>query len=153
MLRVVPKGWLSRGFEILEDDRLVTTVRFVRSTGAAEFTLGDATYAIRQEHPGYASWVLEIGGIAPARARSVRTLFRDSRVIEYAGRRYQLTSRSAFRRNLTVQEGVQFVGYIESERVFSKTLNACLPESLPLAVKVFIVALAVNPWADQDEIM
>ena len=55
--------------------------------------------------------------------------------------------------HLVVREGVQYVGYIESERACSKRLRVCLPEDLPLAVRAFIVAVAVNPWAGQDEIM
>ena len=116
-------------------------------------TVGDATYTICQKPPGYGSYVLEAEGDAVAHARSVRTLFRHLCVIEYAGKRYQLERRSAFGRNLVVREGVQYVGYIESERAFSRRLRVCLPEDLPLAVKVFIAALVVNPWAGQDEIM
>jgi hypothetical protein len=153
MLRVVPKGWLSRDFAVLEDERSIAAVRFVRSSGVAKFTIGDAAYTIRQEHPGYGAWVLETAGGTIARARSVRTLFRHSCMVEYAGKRYRLDDRSVFRRNLVVREGVQYVGYIESERALTDKLSACLPEHLPLAVRVFMVALVMNPWADQDEIM
>lgn len=153
MLRVVPKGWFSRDFAILEHDQPAATVRFARSVGAASFAVGDVAYAIHQEHPGYGAWVLEMEASFVARAREVRTLFRHSFVIEYAGKRYQLENRSAFRRSLAFREGVEYVGYIEPERLFTNKLRACLPEYLPLAMRVFIVALAVNPWGGQDEIM
>ena len=153
MWRVVPKGWLSRDLTILENGRSVALVGFARFSGAAHFAVGDAAYTIREARPVYGSWVLERDGEAIAYARSVRALFRHSCVIEYGGKRYQVQERSAFRRDLVVREGVQFVGYIEPERAFARTLRACLPEDLPLAVRVFIVALAANPWTDQDEIM
>jgi hypothetical protein len=153
MLRVVPRRWLSRDFAVLENERSIAAVRFERSSGAAKFTIGDAAYTIRQEQPGYGVWALETEGGAIAGARSVRTLFRHSCVVEYAGKRYQLEDRSVFRRNLVVREGVQYVGYIESERALTNELSACLPEYLPLVVRVFIVSLVMDPWADQDEIM
>ena len=153
MLRVVPKGWLSQDFAIVEDHQTVAVVRFARSSGKAEFTVGEDAYTIRDEHPGYESWVLETEGEAVARARSLRTIFWHLLVVEYAGKRYELEDRYVFRRKVMIREGVQTVGYIEAERALSRRLCASLPQYLRLAVRVFMIALVVNPWADRDEIM
>jgi hypothetical protein len=153
MLRAIPGGWLSHDFTVLENDQPVASVRFAWFSGTGELTIENTTFTVRQSHPEYGFFVLEGHGGVIARARGVRTLFNHACTIEYGGRRYQIEDRSVLRRRLVVREGVQSVGYVEPERMFTRKVRACIPETLPLEVRIFILTLAIYLWTDQKEIM
>ena len=153
MLEAKPKSWFSRDLIITEDDRSVARVKFAWSFEQGELTIGDTVYVIRQDCPGYCSFVLQDQEHPIAHARTVKTIFNRTCTIEYGGRCYHLEDKSAWHRHIVVRDGVEFVGYIESKHLFSPTINACLPESLPLAIRGFIIALAMHMWTSQDSVM
>jgi len=153
MLKAKPKNFFSRDLQILENDRPVAMVEFAWSSETGQVTIGDTHYTIRQDPPGYCSFVLEDQGQIIAHARGTRTLFQHACAIEYAAKWYQLVDKSKFRRNIVVREGVQFVGYIESKHMLAQQVSACLPEHLPLAVKAFILALVTHLWAHQESVI
>jgi len=153
MLEAKPKNWFSHDLLILEDEQPVAEVTFAWSSETGQVVIGETRYTIRQEPPGTCSFVLEDQGQIIAHARGTRTLFQHACAIEYTGKWYQLEDKSKFRRNIVVREGVQFVGYIESKRLFDAKVDVCLPDSLPLAVKTFIIALVMHLWARQESVM
>lgn len=153
MLSAKPKNWFSRDLTILENDVPVAEIQFAWSSETGEIVIGETHYPIRQEPPGYCSFVLEDQGQVIAHARGMRTLFQHACAIQYANKWYQLKDKSRLRRNILVHEGVQSVGYIESKRLFDPQVEVCLPDSLPLAVKAFIVALVMRLWAHRESVM
>ncbi|MBN1579696.1 MAG: hypothetical protein JXA89_03265 [Anaerolineae bacterium] len=153
MLEAKPKNFFSRDLQILENDRPVARVEFAWSSETGQVTIGDTRYTIRQDPPGYCSFILEDQDHIIAQARGMRTLFQHACAIEHAGKWYQLEDKSRFRRNIIVREGVQFIGYVESKHIFVKQISACLPDHLPLVVKAFIIALVMHLWAHQESVM
>jgi hypothetical protein len=151
ILTIVPNGRLFRCFTVLEDGRPVAAVRFAWLSRESELVVGDMVYKACQEHSGYGFFVLKDQDRVVARAQSLRTLFQDSCTIEYAGKRYQLERASIFGAKYVLREEGQVVGHIEPERVLTKRTRACLPEGLPLVVRLFIVALAMDLWVNRIE--
>ena len=147
-LRVVPTRPRSRDLTVLQENQPVARIVFTWLTGIGKLIIGDRTYTVRRTHRGLQSFVLEQEGQAIAGAQCKRTLFRQVCIVEYAGRQYPIEARSTFRRKLVVREGVQYAGYIEPERAFARPCRACLPASLPMPVRAFIIALAMRLWID-----
>jgi hypothetical protein len=151
VLTVAPSGLFPRRFTVLEDGLPVAEMRFAWLSRESELVFGDTAYKACQEHSGYGLFVLKDKERVFARAQSLRTLFHDSCLIGYAGRRYQLEKASTLGRKYVIREGGQVVGRIEPEHILAKSTRACLPESLPLVVRLFIVALAVDLWVNQTD--
>jgi hypothetical protein len=151
LLTAAPNGLLSRRFTVLEDGRQVAEMRFAWLSRESDLVIGDTAYKACQEHSGYGFFVLKDKERVIARAQSLRTLFHDSCLIVYAGRQYQLEGASIFGRRYVIRERGQVVGRIESESMLTKRIRAFLPESLPLVVQLFIVALAVDLWVNQTD--
>jgi hypothetical protein len=116
-------------------------------TGTGSLRIEEATYVVRQQGRGLGTFILEREGEPVARARCVRTLFHHGCVIDYAGRRYRLEGRSLLSKSIVLREGAQFVGYLEPEGALTRKSKACLPDGLPLAVQVFVIALATRMWS------
>ena len=79
-----------RRFTVLEDGRPIAEMRFAWLSRESDLLIGDTAYKACQEHSGYGFSVLKEKERVRPRATSVRTLFHDSCLIAYAGRRYQL---------------------------------------------------------------
>ena len=148
-IRVVPRGGLSRDFAIRQGNRCVATVGFRWLTGTAKLVVRGQTYAIRQNQRGLCTFVLQSKGRTVARAQNRRTLFHQYCTIDYGGRTYRIESKSTLGKKLVLREGAQFVGYLEPDHAFTRKSTACLPDSLPLAVQVFVIVVAMRLWMEQ----
>jgi hypothetical protein len=149
MLRIVPKGGFSRDLTVFQGDQAVAGVTYAWLTGTGSLLIDEGTYAVRQEGRGLGTFVLEQEGEPIAHARYVRTLFQQGCAIDYAGRHYRLEGRSLLSKSIVLRQGAEFVGYLEPEHALTRKSRACLPDYLPLAVRVFIIALAMHMWSGQ----
>jgi hypothetical protein len=153
MLEAKLGNWFSRDLIISENEQPVAKIRFDWSFKQGELTVGKVVYAIRQDPPGYCSYILQDGKTTIAHARAMKTILYHSCTIEYSGSKFRFEDKSTWRRYIAVREGVQYVGYIESKHLFASKVTACLPVSLPLAIRGFMIALATRLWNSKQTAM
>jgi hypothetical protein len=145
MLRAVPKYWFSSDFIVKDStSKSVGEVRLSswRERGAVK--IGEMEYAVaRQGILG--DYVFERQGSILARAEKPNAL-RNMFIMKHDGKQYVLKRRSFMFRELVLYEGEHEAGRITPEGPFTRRALVQLPEQLPLAMKLFIICLAMLLW-------
>jgi hypothetical protein len=145
MLRAVPKHWFSWDFTVVDaSDQTVATVDMSAWREKATVVLADTTYQIRRDGMIGPFLLEDATGVV---ARAVKpSAFRQSFIVEYAGREYTLTRRSAFTREAVLRLDAQEVGSIGPEAWFTRRAAVNITADVPVAVEVFLLVLVLFLW-------
>jgi hypothetical protein len=151
MLELVPKSWASWDFAALYGSQAVADIDTSCWREKGVLTIQGASYPVYREGWVSGDFILESAGAVLARARKPSAM-RRTFLVEHAGKRYTLRTKSAFGRTFLLQDGSQQIGAISPEGIFTRRAKVDLPESMPLPVKIFILWLAVLIWKRDSEV-
>jgi hypothetical protein len=145
MWSATPKGWMSWDYAIRDEaGRLVgdVSLAFWRERG----TIGcaDGEFQVRRQS-GFGAFVLEQAGVVVARAEKPgpfgRTVF-----VEYGGGPYALKPRGILRREMVLYNAEREIGSIGAAAFLTRRSRVLLPDELPVALRLFLIWLAVLDW-------
>ena len=145
MLTAVPKKWSSWDFTITERSQPVAEIDISWWREKAALTVQGMDYRVYREGMMSGDFVLESSGSVVARAQKP-SAFHRSFVINHQGRRYTLQAESVFRRTFLLLDGGRKIGSLSPQGAFTRRATADLPPALPLALRVFVIWLAVILW-------
>jgi hypothetical protein len=145
MLTATPVRWFSWDFVITEGTQTIAAIDVSWWREAGELAVQGRSYRVYRERLMSGAFILASAGSVLARAEKP-SAFRRAFIIEHAGRRYTLRARSPFQRAFELLDGSRLVGAISPEGIFTRRARVDLPEDLPLAMRVFILWLAVVLW-------
>jgi len=145
MLKAIPKRWFSWNFTVMEGSQPVADIDVSWWREKGLLTIQGTTYKVYREGLMSGAFILESAGAVLARAEKP-SAFRNSFIIEHAGKHYTLCKKSAFRREFLLLDGSGEIGSLSPEGIFTRRARVDLPEDLPLPVRVFIIWLAVILW-------
>jgi hypothetical protein len=145
MLTAVPKRWFSWDFTVSEGDRSIAFIdtSFWRERGVLR--VDGVDHQVYRERMLGGDFILETAGAVVARAQKP-SAFRRAFAIEHRGRRYTLRATSAVRRRMALFEGDRSIGALSPQGIFTRRVNVDLPPDMPMAVRVFVIWLAVILW-------
>jgi hypothetical protein len=150
MLTAVPTRWFSWEFTVNDGPRSVATIDVSWWREQGTLTVGGVDHRVYREGMLSGDFILEVAGSVVARARKP-SAFRRAFAIEHGRRRYVLQAASAFRRRMVLLEGDRTVGSMSPQSAFTRRADVDLPSDLPLAVRVFIIWLAVLLWKRESD--
>lgn len=145
MLRATPKSWFSSGLTVADGRQHVADIdiSWWREKGA--FTVEGARYEAYRESLLNGAFLLSSGQATLARAEKP-SAFRRTLFIESQGRQYTLRAKSAFHRQLLLEEGARGIGSLSPGGALSRRVDADLPETLPVPLALFILWLTAITW-------
>lgn len=150
MLTATPKRWFSWDFTVQEGSNPVAKLDLSLWREKGTITVQGKDYRVYREGWMSGYYYLENAGAVLARAEKP-SAFRRTLVIEHAGRAYTLQARSPFGRTFVLLQGGGEVGRIRPLGLFTRRAEVDLPESLPLAVRVFALWLVVILWKRESD--
>ena len=150
MLRLIPKHWFSWDFSVLDDRGIVAYIDISWWREKGVLTVQGASHPVFRERQMSGDFILESAGSILARARKP-SAFRRCFNVEHGGRHYTVRAQSAFRRTFVVLDGDIGIGSITPDGIFTRRASIDLREDIPLAVRVFIVWLAVILWKRESD--
>ncbi len=145
MLQLVPESWLSWNFDVLEDDRLVASIKVSSLPESGTFSFDGTDYRAYREGMLSGDFFLASDGHTIARAQKP-SAFLNTFEIHYSDRSYTLKKKSLVGRSFVLFEGDREVGSIRPEALLSRKSAASFPETMPGAVQVFVIWLAILMW-------
>lgn len=145
MLTAVPKRWFSWDFTVWDGDRSVASIDTSCWREQGILTVDGVDHRVHRERILSGDFILETAGVVVARAQKP-SAFRRAFAIEHHGRRYGLRATSMFGGRMALLEGDRSVGSVSPQGIVTRRLDVDLPPDLPLAVKVFVIWLAVILW-------
>ena len=144
MLRAEPNSVFSWDFTVYDDGVPVAEIDLAWIREAGDVII-DAVPCQLYRDGLMGDFVLEAGGFALVRASKPSAFLREFD-ITYDERRFTLKAQSAFTRGFDLFEDDERIGVIEPDHMFTRKMTVNLPETLPLAVRVFIVWLVILMW-------
>lgn len=145
MLQLVPQKWFSWNFDILDNDRLVASIKVSALPESGTFSLDGTDYRAYRERMFSGDFFLEGNAQTIARAQKP-SAFLSTFEIRYSDRSYTLKKESVVGRSFVLFEGDQEVGSIRPEGFLSRKSAVSLPEAMPGPVQVFVIWLAILMW-------
>jgi hypothetical protein len=145
MLTAAPKQWFSWDFTVTEGSQPVANIDISWWRERGLLTVQGADYRVYRERMMSGDFILESAGSVVARAHKP-SAFHRLFTINHEGRRYTLRAESVFRRTFLLLEGDRQIGSLSPEGIFTRRATVDLPAILPLAVRVFVIWLAVILW-------
>lgn len=145
MLEVVPKGWFSQVFTVLDNGMRLADIDLARFGEKGTFAFQGIRYTMYRERLASGLFMLETDEMVLARAEkphAMRQLF----VVEYDGVQYTLKHEGALGRKFLLHVGDQVVGSMEPKSTWSRTARADFPAELSVPVKLFMVWLVLILW-------
>ena len=150
MLTAVPTRWFSWEFTVNDGPRAVATIDVSWWREQGTLTVGGVDHRVYREGMLSGDFILEAAGSVVARARKP-SVFRRAFEIEHGRRRYELHATSVLRRRMVLLEGDKTIGSLSPQGVFTRRADVDLPPDLPLAVRVFVIWLAVILWKRESD--
>lgn len=150
MMTAVPRRWFSWDFTVNDGPRSVATIDVSWWREHGTLTVAGVDHRVYRERMLSGDFILEAAGSVVARARKP-SAFRRAFAIEHSGRRYSLQAASVLRRRMVLLEGDRNVGSLSPQSVFTRRADVDLPPDLPLAVRVFVIWLAVILWKRESD--
>jgi hypothetical protein len=150
VLKAIPKRWFSWDFAVRKGSQPVADIDVSWWREKGLLTVEGTTYEVYREGAFSGAFILASAGSALARAEKP-SAFRRSFIIEHAGRQYTLRAKSAWGREFLLLDGPREIGSLSPEGLFTRRATVDLPEHLPLAVRVFIIWLAVLLWKRESD--
>ena len=150
MLTAVPTRWFAWEFTVNDGPRPVATIDVSWWREQGTLTVGGVDHRVYREGMLSGSFILEAAGSVVARAMKP-SAFRRAFVIEHGGRRYTLQAAAVFRRRMVLLDGEKIIGSLSPQSAFTRRSDVDLPRDLPLAVRVFVIWLAVILWKRESD--
>ena len=144
MLRAEPNSAFSWDFTIYDDGAPVAEIDLAWIREAGDVVIDDVPCQLYRDGL-LGEFMLEAGGFTLVRAVKVSVFLREFE-IAYDNVLYTLKAQSAFVRTFELLQDDKRLGVIEPDHMFTRKLTADLPETLPLAVRVFIIWLVIVLW-------
>jgi hypothetical protein len=150
MLRAVPDGWFSYNFTVF--DRSGTPVARADLSKwlwleTAKLEISATSYEAYSKRLAHKEFLLEKEDGRVVAVAEKPSFWRNRRVIEHAGNRYELKKESAWRNTFVLwRDGVGPIGSVRSNGVFKREWTVELREELPMEVGVFVMWLMVIMW-------
>ncbi len=144
MLRAEPNSAFSWDFTVYDDGTPVAELDLAWIREAGDVMIGEVACSMYREEM-FGAFVLEAGGFPLVRAVKPSAFLREFE-ITYDDRQYVLKAESAFLRAFALFEGEVRIGRIEPDHMFTRKMTVDLPETMPLAVRAFIVWLVIVMW-------
>ncbi|GIV59635.1 hypothetical protein GQ464_014325 [Rhodocaloribacter litoris] len=151
MLHARPLGPFSWNYRIFDDETPVAVTERSWFREAGHLLLEEAAYTVTREKLLGGRFLLACDDRVVASAEKP-SAFRRRFEIDFAGERYVLRPASWASRRYVLCQNDRPVGSIRPARPFSRRALADLPETLPLAFRVFVLWLVLLMWkraADQ----
>ena len=145
MLTAAPKQWFSWDFTVAEGPQTVADIEISRWREKGVLTVQGVDYRVYREGMMSGDFILESAGSVLARAQKP-SAFHRSFEIKHEGRLYTLRAKSVFGRTFLLLAGEKEIGSLSPDGMMTRRAKVDLPSSLPLAVRVFVVWLAVILW-------
>jgi hypothetical protein len=145
-LSLVPKGWHSWDFRVLEGGREIAFIDRDWFRERAAFTLEGVPYEVRRTSVLRGTFALERGGRLLAEATKT-SIFRRSFDVRI-GREppYRLKAAAPLRREFRLVRGGVTVGQVKPDALFRRAATARFPATLPLPVQLFLTFLVLVLW-------
>ena len=150
MLTAVPTRWFSWEFTVNDGPRTVATIDVSWWLEQGTLTVAGIEHRVYREGLLSGSFILEAAGSVVARATKP-SAFRRAFAIDHGGRRYALQATAMLRRRMELLDGNRAIGSLSPQGVFTRRADVDLPTDLPLAVRVFVIWLAVILWKRESD--
>jgi hypothetical protein len=147
MLKVIPHHWFTWNCDIVENQAIVGSIDFSVWGEAGHLKIQDEQFSTYREQ---GSFYLADQRHCVAIATKPNPLFRQF-FIKHGEARYELQATSASGRKFVVQEYGQVVGEIYPTHALTRGAIVDLPDSIPLAVRLFMVWLVITLWKRQQK--
>ena len=144
-LQIVPTSWASWDFKVADGVRALADIDMSCWREKGLLTVEGQVYQVHREGLLSGEFLLEGPGGVLARAEKPSPL-NHTFVVHHAGREYTLRRRSVWGRAAALLAGSEEIGSITPRSAFMRKAEADLPQHLPLAVRMFIIWLAVVSW-------
>ena len=144
MLRAEPNSAFSWDFTVYEDGHAVAEIDLAWIREAGEVVIGDVACTMYRDGM-LGDFILEAGGFVLVRAVKFSMFLREFE-ITYDDQQFTLKAQSALARTFALLQDDVRIGVIEPDHLFTRKMTVDLPETLPLAVRVFIVWLVIVMW-------
>ena len=141
MIEARPKRLFSWDYRLFEAGRPLTTLVTNTMRERARFELEGESYEIRRES-GWGAFVLTSATGEVCRAVKPSAFIRRFE-LTYEGVSYDWHAPSMLGRGFVLEDEQREVGTLAAEGLFSRAYVVDLPSTLPAAVRVFLVWLAV----------
>jgi hypothetical protein len=150
MLTAAPKNCFSWDFIVTDGSRSVATIDVSWWREHGTLTVGGVDHHVYREGMLSGDFVLQAAGVEVARATKP-SAFRHVFVVEHAGRRHTLRRASMLGRRMLLLAGDRPIGSLSPQGWFTRRAEVDLPSDLPLAVRVFVIWLAVILWKRESD--
>jgi hypothetical protein len=147
MLKVIPHHWFTWNCGVFEQRTIVGSVDFSVWGEAGQLRVEDASFRVYRQGSNF---YLADQQRCVAIAEKPNPLFRQF-FIKHGEARYELQATSALGRKFIVQEYGQVVGAIYPAHALTRQTRVDLPESIPLAMRMFMVWLVLTLWRRQQK--
>jgi signal transduction histidine kinase len=145
-LSIVPKRWYSWDFNVFDGSRQVALVDVSTWREKGTLVVDGAEYRVSREGIMSGDFTLERHGSVLARATKP-SAFRHTFIIKYDGREYVLRKKSIWRRAFVLLRNEDTeVGGVSPNSIWTRDATVSLPDEWPLAIKVFVMWLAIILW-------
>jgi hypothetical protein len=149
VLELVPQNWASWRFSVLEDGKSVAEIDMSRWREKGAFVVGGTGYNAYREGVVSGAFILELDGARVATAEKPNAMARRFSV-EHAGRSYTWQGQ-VLKRSFVLEENDRAIGSLIPEGILTRKATAEFPYDLPLAVRVFMIWLALIMWKRQAD--
>jgi hypothetical protein len=144
VLTLMPRGWFSWNFSVLDGERALADVYLSSWRDRGRLTIDNVEYLVSREML-LGDFLLQQSGSVLARAKKP-SAFRRSFIIRYQERSCTLQARSAFGRAFVLLDGEKEIGSIVPRNMWTRKSVATLPDDWPLPVKSFAMWLTMVHW-------
>lgn len=144
-LRIIPQGWLSWDFQVLEGgvELAVIDKSWLRERGI--FTIDGRTYTFARTSVLRGAFTLEHDGRVLAEAVKPSPFLRSFEITAN-GDSYSLRAASPFRRKFLLLRRESVLGEIEPLSLFGREATARLPKEMQKPLQLFVVFLVLVLW-------
>ena len=143
-LTLAPVHWYSWDFDVMDDARPLARVEMSSWGEKGVVTIDGTDHRLYREGVGSGDFILERAGHRLAKATKP-SAFRSRFELSYDGWHYTVRKPSVWRREFIVERGDTQIGSLVRSG-WGRAATVTLPEAWPLAVKVFVMWLAMILW-------
>jgi hypothetical protein len=145
MLQLVPQGWLTWNFDVLENERHVAEIKTSTLPESGTLSIEGLSYRAYREGMLSGEFLLESEGQTIARAQKP-SAFLNTFEVQYSDRSYTLKKESFVGRSFVLFEGDREVGSLRPNGFLSRKAVVSLPADMPMPVQAFVMWLTIILW-------
>jgi hypothetical protein len=150
MLKANARGWMGTRWQIGADDSPpAITLELASVRARATWTLDGQEYQVFRARDGGRPFVLEAGGQRLA-AATRPSLWRRSIQVSAGGGEWTLAQTSSWRGRWELSDRTGRIGSIQPASLWRRSMLIDLPETLPIALRIFVAAIVLI-FARDDE--